>query len=82
MIWIDGESGERAVSRPARMIHERCAFVHRAGRRGFLAATGFDTALRAILKASPGRVLSEGPSSGPESKPVGRTMLTFMNGPG
>jgi hypothetical protein len=66
------------------MIHERCAFVHDAPAAGrpFLVAAGFDTALRAGLKASPGRVLSEGPSIGPESKPEGRTMRAFMNSPG
>jgi len=42
---------------------ERCAFVHHAPTAGrpFLAAAGFDTALRAVLKTSPGLVLSEGP---------------------
>jgi hypothetical protein len=34
-------------------------------------AAGFDTALRAVLKASPGRALSEGPRIPPESKPEG-----------
>ena len=29
-----------------------------------------------------GLVLSEGPSIGPESKPEGRTIQTFMNSPG
>jgi hypothetical protein len=38
----------------------------------FTTAAGFDTALRAALKTSPGRVLSEGPWNGPESKPEGR----------
>jgi len=36
----------------------------------FLAAAGFDTALRAVLKTSPGLVLSKGPRNGPESKPA------------
>jgi hypothetical protein len=45
-------------------------------------AAGFDTALRAVLKASPGRALSDGPSIGPESKPEGRTILSIMNSPG
>jgi hypothetical protein len=41
----------------------------RRRRTGFFAA-GFDTALRAVLKASPGLALSEGPRIGPESKPA------------
>jgi mannose-6-phosphate isomerase-like protein (cupin superfamily) len=32
--------------------------------------------------ALPGRVLSDGPSIGPESKPEGRTIPPFMNRPG
>jgi hypothetical protein len=48
----------------------------------FLVAAGFDTALRAVLKTSPGLVLSEGPRIGPESKPEGRTIRAFMNSPG
>jgi hypothetical protein len=35
-------------------------------------AAGFDTARRAVLTTSPGRVLSEGPGLWPESKPEGR----------
>jgi hypothetical protein len=35
-----------------------------------------------VLKASPGRALSEGPRIGPESKPEGRTILSIMNSPG
>jgi len=35
-----------------------------------LTAAGFDTALGAVLKTSPGLALSEGPETGPESKPV------------
>ncbi|CAN5865612.1 hypothetical protein BH24ACI5_BH24ACI5_24830 [soil metagenome] len=50
-------------------------------RHGYLDAAGFDTALRAVLKTSPGRVLSEGPSIGPESKLEGRTIRAFMNSP-
>jgi hypothetical protein len=62
---------------------ERYAFVHNApAAMGFLAAAGFDTALRAVLKTSPGLVLSEGPRIGPESKPGGRTIRAFMNSPG
>ena len=63
----------------ARIIHERCAFIHYApaASRPFLVAAGFDTALRAVLKTSPGRVLSEGPRIGPESKPEGRTIRGF-----
>ena len=63
----------------ARMIHERCAFIHHApaASRPFLVAAGFDTALRAVLKTSPGLVLSEGPRIGPESKPEGRTIRGF-----
>ena len=69
----------------ARIIHERCAFVHDAlAARGSRGAAGFDTALRAVLKTSPGlaltlrraqghpeqrRGMSEGPRIGPESKP-------------
>jgi hypothetical protein len=59
----------------ARIIHERYAFVHDAPAAGrFPAAAGFDTALRAVLKTSPGLVLSEGPCNGPESKSEGRTI--------
>ena len=62
---------------------ERCAFVHHAPAAvGFLAAAGFDTAPGAVLKTSPGLVLSEGPRIGPESKPEGRTIWDFMNSPG
>ena len=55
--------GGGSLMRPlARIIHERCAFVHNAPAAApFLVAAGFDTALRAVLKTSPGRVLSEGP---------------------
>ena len=55
---------------------ERCAFVHHAptADRPLVMAAGFDTALRAVLKTSPGRVLSDGPRIGPESKPEGRTI--------
>jgi hypothetical protein len=39
----------------ARIIHERCAFVHNAPAAiSFLAAAGFDTARGALLKTSPG----------------------------
>jgi hypothetical protein len=38
-------------------------------------AAGFDTALGAVLKTSPGLVLSEGLRIGPESKPEGRIIL-------
>jgi len=55
---------------------------YRAGGTRFLAAGGFDTALRAVLKTSPGLVLSEGPSNGPESKPEGRVIPAVMNNPG
>ena len=66
----------------ARIIHERSAFVHDAPADAcFLVVAGFDTALRAVLKTSPGLVLSEGPRIGPESKPEGRTMRAFMNSP-
>jgi hypothetical protein len=51
-------------------------------RQAIRAAAGFDTALRAVLKTSPGRALSEGPGIGPESKPGGRTIRSFMNSPG
>jgi hypothetical protein len=40
-------------------------------------AGGFDTALRAVLKASPGLALSEGPRNQAESKPEGRTIPPF-----
>jgi len=57
----------------ARIIHERCALVNNApAARGSSCVAGFDTAPRAVLKTSPGRVLSEGPGYGPESKPEGR----------
>jgi len=45
-------------------------------------AAGFDTALRPVLKTSPGLVLSEGSRIAPESKPEGRTIPSFMNNPG
>ena len=51
-------------------------------RQAFPAATGFDTAWRAVLKTSPGLVLSEGPHIGPEPKPKGRIIRAFMNNPG
>jgi hypothetical protein len=51
-------------------------------RQAFPAAAGFDTAWRAVLKTSPGRVLSEGPRIGPESKPAGRVIRAFVNNPG
>jgi hypothetical protein len=38
------------------------SFITRRRQTRFLAAAGFDTALRAVLKTSPGRVLSEGPT--------------------
>ena len=46
----------------ARIIHRtlRVPSICAGGRR-FGAAAGFDTALRAVLKTSPGLVLSEGP---------------------
>jgi len=49
---------------------------------GFWRPAGFDAARRAALKTSPGRVLSEGPKIGPESKPEGRTIPAFINSPG
>jgi len=58
------------------MIHERCAFIHHApAAHAFSHAAGFDTARRAVLRTSPGLVLSEGPEIRPESKPEGRTIL-------
>jgi hypothetical protein len=59
----------------ARIIHERSRVREScAGGRRSCGASGFDTARRAVLKASPGRALSEGPNIGPESKPHGRTI--------
>jgi hypothetical protein len=59
----------------ARLIHERSRVREScAGGRRACGASGFDTARRAVLKASPGRALSEGPKIGPESKPHGRTI--------
>jgi hypothetical protein len=46
------------------------SFITR-GRQASPPAAGFDTALRAVLKTSPGLALSEGPSIAPESKPGG-----------
>jgi hypothetical protein len=60
----------------------RVRFITRRRQTRFLDAAGFDTALRAVLKTSPGRVLSEGPTFRPESKPEGRTIRAFMNSPG
>jgi hypothetical protein len=59
----------------ARIIAGRCAFADNApAASGVLLAAGFGTALRAVLKTSPGPALSEGSSVEPESKPEGRTI--------
>jgi hypothetical protein len=59
----------------ARTVGEPCVLADSApAASGVLRAAGFDTALRAVLKTSPGPVLSEGSSVKPESKPEGRTI--------
>jgi hypothetical protein len=49
---------------------------------GNLARIIHDTALRAVLKTSPGLALSEGPRRGPQPKPEKRISRTVMNNPG
>ena len=58
----------------ARIIHDRSrARSEGAGGRPIRAAAGFDTALCAVLKTTPGQGLSEGQEIERESKPEGRT---------
>jgi len=47
-----------------------------------LAAAGFDTARGAVLKTSPGLVLSEGREVGLSRSPEGGLFGAFMNSPG
>src|SRR5438477_833359 len=71
-----------ASDAPAFFTNAARSFITRRRQVVPFTAAGFDTALRAVLKTSPGLVLSEGPRIGPESKPEGRTIRSFMNSPG
>jgi hypothetical protein len=73
---VRNRAGDQSIASPclARIIRERCAFAIMRRRHWFVKAAGFDTALRAVLKTSPGVVLSEGPEIGPESEPERRVV--------